>query len=73
MAKVRAHVVHDVTTGRITSIGRVSKGAKAVKMAGEGQTVLKTKIKEGRIQKLVSGGGRVDAQQVVASRGKSKK
>ncbi|MFE6098869.1 hypothetical protein [Streptomyces laurentii] len=73
MAKVRAYVVHDVATGRIISVGRVSKGANAVAMAGEGQAVLETKVEESSIRELVSGGGRVDAQQVVAFRDKSKK
>ncbi|MEU8541042.1 hypothetical protein AB0C52_13810 [Streptomyces sp. NPDC048717] len=60
MAKVKAHVVHDVATGRITAIARPAKGVKAVPVAGEGQAVLKTKVKEKKIAGLVSGGGRVD-------------
>jgi hypothetical protein len=73
MAKVRAYVVHDVASGRITSIGRISKGANVVVMAGDGEAVLETKVEESSIQELVSGGGRVAAQQVVAFRDKSKK
>ena len=55
MAKTQVYVVHD-ETGHIVSIGRVSKGAKAIKLCGEGQSVFETEVDDGAIDEMVSGG-----------------
>jgi hypothetical protein len=55
MAKTQAYVVHD-ETGRIVSIGRVSKGAKAIKLCGEGQSMFETEVDDGAIEEMIGGG-----------------
>ncbi|MBH0779427.1 hypothetical protein [Nocardia bovistercoris] len=54
MAKQRAFVVYD-EVGRIVSIGRPSEGVAAVKLGGEGQSVLETEIDEDEVNALMNG------------------
>jgi hypothetical protein len=67
MAKVRASIVHD-ETGRIVSIARPSKDAKAITLSGNGHSVFETELEEDKIPEMVAGSHRVDlAKKTVVS------